>query len=244
MHNTMKYKTYIGSVEFDEEKEMFFGSVLGIRTPINYQGQDAGALVRDFHRAVDDYFAACAAAGTEPERAYKGTFNVRVSEDLHREAVLYGLRHDMSLNSVVEQALQHMVEEQLHQSALSAQENGERSMPHDEQRNQHGTHGDPREAATEPADQSFSLTDKAISALLNMGQVEEDPKQPQEDFTEEERQLMALINEQRSISQKELAARLGWTLARVKYYTQRLKERGILERQGSNQKGLWKVSEE
>ena len=55
---------------------------------------------------------------------------------------------------------------------------------------------------------------------------------------------MALINEQRSISQKELAARLGWTLARVKYYTQRLKERGILERQGSNQKGLWKVSEE
>ena len=117
MHNTMKYKTYIGSVEFDEEKEMFFGSVLGIRTPINYQGQDAGALVRDFHRAVDDYFAACAAAGTEPERAYKGTFNVRVSEDLHREAVLYGLRHDMSLNSVVEQALQHMVEEQLHQSA-------------------------------------------------------------------------------------------------------------------------------
>ena len=54
MHNTMKYKTYIGSVEFDEEKEMFFGSVLGIRTPINYQGQDAGAMVRDFHRAVDD----------------------------------------------------------------------------------------------------------------------------------------------------------------------------------------------
>ena len=57
MHNTMKYKTYIGSVEFDEEKEMFFGSVLGIRTQINYQGQDADALVRDFHRAVDDYFA-------------------------------------------------------------------------------------------------------------------------------------------------------------------------------------------
>lgn len=85
MHNTMKYKTYIGSVEFDEEKEMFFGSVLGIRTSINYQGQDAGALVRDFHRAVDDYFAACAAAETEPERAYKGTFNVRVSENLHRE---------------------------------------------------------------------------------------------------------------------------------------------------------------
>ena len=109
-------------------------------------------------------------------------------------------------------------------------------MPHDEQRNQHGTHGDPREAATEPADQSFSLTDKAISALLNMGQVEEDPKQPQEDFTEEERQLMALINEQRSISQKELAARLGWTLARVKYYTQRPNRGQAYEKQKEYQK--------
>lgn len=122
MHNTMKYKTYIGSVEFDEEKEMFFGSVLGIRTSINYQGQDAGALVRDFHRAVDDYFAACAAAETEPERAYKGTFNVRVSENLHREAALYGLNNNMSLNSVVENAMQNMVEKNFYHSASMVRE--------------------------------------------------------------------------------------------------------------------------
>ena len=122
MHNTMKYKTYIGSVEFDEEKEMFFGSVLGIRTSINYQGQDAGALVRDFHRAVDDYFAACAAAETEPERAYKGTFNVRVSENLHREAALYGLNNNMSLNSVVENALQNMVENNFYHPASLVRE--------------------------------------------------------------------------------------------------------------------------
>lgn len=122
MHNTMKYKTYIGSVEFDEEKEMFFGSVLGIRTSINYQGQDAGALVRDFHRAVDDYFAACAAAETEPERAYKGTFNVRVSENLHREAALYGLNNNMSLNSVVENAMQNMVEKNFYHPASMGRE--------------------------------------------------------------------------------------------------------------------------
>lgn len=122
MHNTMKYKTYIGSVEFDEEKEMFFGSVLGIRTSINYQGHDAGALVRDFHRAVDDYFAACAAAETEPERAYKGTFNVRVSENLHREAALYGLNNNMSLNSVVENAMQNMVEKNFYHSASMVRE--------------------------------------------------------------------------------------------------------------------------
>lgn len=110
MHNTMKYKTYIGSVEFSEAKECFFGNVLGIRKDISYEGEDVRSLIRNFHEAVDDYLADCSEAGTEPEKAYKGTFNVRVSENLHREAALYGLNNNMSLNSVVENAMQNMVE--------------------------------------------------------------------------------------------------------------------------------------
>ena len=110
MHNTMKYKTYIGSVEFSEAKECFFGNVLGIRKDISYEGEDVRSLIRNFHEAVDSYLADCSEAGTEPEKAYKGTFNVRVSENLHREAALYGLNNNMSLNSVVENAMQNMVE--------------------------------------------------------------------------------------------------------------------------------------
>lgn len=110
MHNTMKYKTYVGSVEFSEAKECFFGNVLGIRKDISYEGEDVRSLIRNFHEAVDDYLADCSEAGTEPEKAYKGTFNVRVSENLHREAALYGLNNNMSLNSVVENAMQNMVE--------------------------------------------------------------------------------------------------------------------------------------
>lgn len=110
MNNTMKYKDYIGSVEFSEEAQCFYGTVLGIRRSISYTGKDAHTLVCRFHDAVDAYLAACASAGTEPERAYKGTFNVRVSEKLHREAAVYGMNHNMSLNRVVEHALQNMVD--------------------------------------------------------------------------------------------------------------------------------------
>lgn len=110
MKNTMKYRDYVGSVEFSEAKECFFGNVLGIRKNISYEGEDVRSLIRNFHEAVDGYLADCSEAGTEPEKAYKGTFNVRVSENLHREAALYGLNNNMSLNSVVENALQNMVE--------------------------------------------------------------------------------------------------------------------------------------
>ena len=112
MNNTMKYKDYIGSVEFSEEAQCFYGTVLGIRRSISYTGKDAHTLVCRFHDAVDAYLADCASAGTEPERAYKGTFNVRVSEKLHREAAVYGMNHNMSLNRVVEHALQNMVDEE------------------------------------------------------------------------------------------------------------------------------------
>ena len=122
MKNTMKYRDYVGSVEFSEAKECFFGNVLGIRKNISYEGEDVRNLIRNFHEAVDGYLADCSEAGTEPEKAYKGTFNVRVSENLHREAALYGLNNNMSLNSVVENALQNMVERNFYHPASVVRE--------------------------------------------------------------------------------------------------------------------------
>ena len=106
MSNTMEYKGYLGSVEFSEADGVFFGKVLGIRALLSYEGTTAQELVEDFHGAVDDYLALCAAEGTQPEKAYKGSFNVRVSPELHRQAALYAQAHHLSLNGVVERALQ------------------------------------------------------------------------------------------------------------------------------------------
>ena len=106
MSNTMEYKGYLGSVEFSEADGVFFGKVLGIRALLSYEGTTAKELVEDFHGAVDDYLALCAADGTQPEKAYKGSFNVRVSPELHRQAALYAQAHHLSLNGVVERALQ------------------------------------------------------------------------------------------------------------------------------------------
>ena len=68
MSNTMEYKGYLGSVEFSEADGVFFGKVLGIRALLSYEGTTAKELVEDFHGAVDDYLALCAAEGTQPEK--------------------------------------------------------------------------------------------------------------------------------------------------------------------------------
>ncbi len=106
MNNTMEYKGYVGSVEFSEEDALFYGKVLGIRALISYEGTNAAELVADFHGAVDDYLELCAQSGTEPEKAYKGSFNVRISPELHKQAAIAAMSHNMSLNSFVETSIQ------------------------------------------------------------------------------------------------------------------------------------------
>lgn len=105
MNNTIEYKGYVGSVEFSEEDALFYGKVLGIRALISYEGTNAAELVADFHGAVDDYLELCAQSGTEPEKAYKGNFNVRISPELHKQAVVAAMARNVSLNSFVEASI-------------------------------------------------------------------------------------------------------------------------------------------
>ena len=111
MSNTLEYKGYVGSVEFSEADGLFFGKVMGIRGLLSYEGTTAKELIEDFHRAVDDYLALCEAQGTTPEKAYKGSFNIRISPDLHKKAVICAAAQQMSLNRFVERALERSVAE-------------------------------------------------------------------------------------------------------------------------------------
>lgn len=51
----IRYKGYVGSVEFSEEDGIFYGKVMGVRSLISYEGANEKELLNDFHAAVDDY---------------------------------------------------------------------------------------------------------------------------------------------------------------------------------------------
>ena len=112
MSNTMEYKGYIGGVEFSEDDGLFYGKVTGIKSLVSYEGTTAKTLVENFHEAVDDYLALCRENGKTPEIAYKGSFNVRVSPQLHQQAVISAATRGVSLNSLVEKALENYVASQ------------------------------------------------------------------------------------------------------------------------------------
>ena len=105
MSNLLSYKNYNGTVEYSKEDSCLFGKVVGIKSLLSYEGNS----VQDFQNVIDEYLADCKERNVEPEQPYKGTFNVRISPELHRNIAVYAIEHGKSLNAAVEEAIGNMV---------------------------------------------------------------------------------------------------------------------------------------
>ncbi|MCL2214541.1 MAG: type II toxin-antitoxin system HicB family antitoxin [Treponema sp.] len=101
----LNYKNYTGCVCFSEEDAVFYGKVIGIKALISFEGESVRAITNDFHNAVDEYLEYCAAKEKEPEKPFKGSFNVRINTDLHRKLAMTASARGVSLNTFVENAI-------------------------------------------------------------------------------------------------------------------------------------------
>ena len=101
----MKYKGYTGVIEIDEESNILFGDVIGLRDMITFQGDTVAEARKSFEESVDCYLAMCASRNEPPEKPFSGKFLIRISSDLHRAMVEEALARRTSLNSLVEAAL-------------------------------------------------------------------------------------------------------------------------------------------
>lgn len=109
MSNLLSYKNYNGTVEYSREDRCLFGKVIGIKSLLSYEGDSVQELEEDFQDVIDRYLEDCKERNIEPEQPYKGTFNVRISPELHRNIAVYAIEHGKSLNAVVEEAIVNMV---------------------------------------------------------------------------------------------------------------------------------------
>jgi predicted HicB family RNase H-like nuclease len=105
MKDILKYKEFIGSVHFSTDDNVFFGKLVGIDDLITFEGNTVEELKSSFEEAVDDYVELCSTIGKSPHKSYKGTFNIRIKPNLHRQAAYKAIELGVSLNQFVEQAI-------------------------------------------------------------------------------------------------------------------------------------------
>jgi len=110
MSNLLFYKNYNGTIEYSREDSCLFGKVIGIKSLLSYEGESVRELEQDFQNVIDEYLLDCEERNVEPEQPYKGTFNIRISPELHRNIAIYAIEHGKSLNAAVEEAIGNMVQ--------------------------------------------------------------------------------------------------------------------------------------
>src|SRR5690606_16435491 len=116
MKDVLTYKGYYGTVSYSADDEMLHGNIIGINDLVTYEAESTFGLKQAFHEAVDDYLSTCAAIGKDPQKTFKGSFNVRIPSELHKEASMVAARQQISLNDLVKAAIAYAVE---HHDVLS-----------------------------------------------------------------------------------------------------------------------------
>lgn len=106
MSELIEYRDYYGSVHFDANDLIFYGKIEFIRALVSYEATNAAELKQAFEEAVDDYVETCQRNNIEPEKSFKGSFNIRVKPELHRNLAIAANNRDIKLNSFIVEILE------------------------------------------------------------------------------------------------------------------------------------------
>ena len=107
MNTMLEYKGYHASIEYDAEDNIFVGEVFGIADSLNFHGTSIDELKATFTQCIDNYLELCKKIGKNPDKEFKGTFNVRIPPALHKKAALAAANQKITLNQYVTQAIEN-----------------------------------------------------------------------------------------------------------------------------------------
>ena len=108
--DVLTYKGFVGSVHFSTEDDVFFGKVEGINDLITFEGDSVKELKNAFHYVIDEHIRDCERENIPKEKSYKGSFNLRLTPDLHRRAAITAKRQGSTLNTFVRKAIEQNLE--------------------------------------------------------------------------------------------------------------------------------------
>lgn len=96
----------MGSIDFDLEDGVMHGRILYVNDVITYQGDSLTELKAAFEESVDDYLETCELLSKQPDKPLKGSFNVRIGPDLHKDVARSASQEGVGLNDWVKSAIE------------------------------------------------------------------------------------------------------------------------------------------
>lgn len=113
MNDIIQYKDYYAEIHFSSEDEIFYGKLIGINDLVNFEANSVKGLKKACAEAVEDYLETCKVIKKSPQKTYKGSFNVRIPSELHRQAAIFASLKKVSLNDFVRYALHETISKEV-----------------------------------------------------------------------------------------------------------------------------------
>ena len=105
---TVTHKGYQASVEFEDGT--LFIKILHISDLVIGECDSAAAVQATAEALIEEYIETCKELGREPQVPFKGSFNVRMTPEVHRRVAMAAAGDGMTLNAYVNAAVVEKME--------------------------------------------------------------------------------------------------------------------------------------
>ncbi|HHW7568061.1 TPA: type II toxin-antitoxin system HicB family antitoxin [Mannheimia haemolytica] len=109
MRNIMDINGYKAVIAYDPETELFRGEFIGLNGGADFYADNVIQLKKEGELSLNIFLELCREKGIEAFKQYSGKFNVRLSPELHKAAVIAATAENLSLNEWINQTLEKSV---------------------------------------------------------------------------------------------------------------------------------------
>jgi predicted HicB family RNase H-like nuclease len=111
MTNLLDIDGHKAVVSYDPDTNLLRGEFVGLNGGADFYAESVSQLREEGARSLRTFLDLCAERGIEPCRHYSGRLNLRLDPETHERAAIVAAAHGVSLNALIEEALEQRLED-------------------------------------------------------------------------------------------------------------------------------------
>ena len=111
MTNILEIRGHKTVISYDPDANLFRGEFLGLNGGADFYGDSIAQLVEEGERSLQAFLDVCKERGIDPIKQFSGKFQLRLKREIHEKAAVVAAARGVSLNALIEEAIEHELEE-------------------------------------------------------------------------------------------------------------------------------------
>lgn len=108
--NILEIRGHKAVISFDPDTNLLRGEFLGLNGGADFHGDSIAQLLDEGERSLQAFLDVCRERGIDPVKHFSGKLQLRLNRKTHEKAAVVAAARGVSLNSLIESAVEHELE--------------------------------------------------------------------------------------------------------------------------------------